>query len=185
MFFIPVLVQLALKSDQLLEFLADSGDRVTHVPWYYYLDKLDLVRGLRHAADLAGRDRDRAAAAGRPGTGCCIFWVFVAALFFQVYPLKAFNYLLPLIPALSILAGRAVHDVALAFVALVEARARRSARRLGLSVGRTGARSLPAAPDRRRHRVAGRSTCVEAGLLLRPARGGQLAEDEHVARTTA
>ena len=48
------------------------------------------------------------------GDRLLLFWVFVVALFFQAYPLKAFNYLLPLIPAVSILAGRAVHDVALA-----------------------------------------------------------------------
>src|SRR5687767_12533306 len=39
-FFIPVMVQIALKSEQLLEFLGDSGARATHVPWNYYIDKL-------------------------------------------------------------------------------------------------------------------------------------------------
>ena len=124
-FFIPVLVQIALKSDQLLEFLGDSGQRATHVPWYYYLDKLIVVRGLRHARDLAGRHRHRAAPVDARATACsssgCSSW----PLFFQVYPLKAFNYLLPLIPALSILAGRAVHDVALAIARALEARCER------------------------------------------------------------
>ena len=41
----------------------------------------------------------------------------VAALFFQFYPLKAFNYVLPLIPALSMLAGRGVHEVAVGSIA--------------------------------------------------------------------
>ena len=82
-----------------------AAQRATHVPWYYYLDKLDLVRGLRHAAHLAGRDRASRCAGGRTGDRLLLFWVFVVLLFFQVYPLKAFNYLLPLIPAVSILAG--------------------------------------------------------------------------------
>jgi 4-amino-4-deoxy-L-arabinose transferase-like glycosyltransferase len=112
-FFIPVLVQIALKSDQLLEFLSDSGARATHVPWYYYLDKLIAFEGyLIPAVWLVGL----ALAMRRWTTGdrLLVFWAFVVLLFFHVYPLKAFNYLLPLIPALSILAGRGVHDVALA-----------------------------------------------------------------------
>src|SRR6185503_805061 len=91
------------------------------------------VRGLHHAADLARGDRDRR---WRVGDRLLIFWVLVAALFFQFYPLKAFNYVLPLIPALSVLAGMAVHELALAFVDWSR-QPRRFGERLGLSVGRT------------------------------------------------
>lgn len=115
-FFIPVLVQLALKSDQLLKFLGDSGDRVAHVPWYYYIDKLVSFEGVvTPLIWLAGI----ALAIRRWTTGdrLLLFWVLVVVLFFQFYPLKAFNYLLPLIPAVSVLAGRFVHDAALAAVA--------------------------------------------------------------------
>jgi hypothetical protein len=134
-FFIPVWVQLALKGDQLLEFLADSGDRVAHVPWYYYVDKLISFEGVvTPLIWLIGIGL----ALRRWSTGdrLLIFWVLVAGIFFQLYPLKAFNYVLPLIPALSVLAGRAVHDVALAFVDWSR-RPRRFGERLGLSVGRT------------------------------------------------
>ena len=134
-FFIPVWIQLALKGDQLLEFLADSGDRVAHVPWYYYLDKLTSFEGfVTPLIWLAGI----VIALRRWNTGdrLLVFWVLVVALFFQVYPLKAFNYALPLIPALSVLAGRAVHDMAIAFVEWSR-RPRRLGGRLGLSVGRT------------------------------------------------
>lgn len=115
-FFIPVLVQIALKSDQLLEFLGDSGDRVAHVPWYYYLDKLTafdgfVTPGLWLVGIVIALRRWTA------GDRLLLFWVFVVALFFQLYPLKAFNYLLPLIPAVSVLAGRGVHDTVLALVA--------------------------------------------------------------------
>lgn len=134
-FFIPVWVQLALKGDQLLEFLADSGDRVAHVPWYYYLDKLASFEGfvtpLIWLVGIAIALRS-----WRTGDRLLIFWVLVVALFFQVYPLKAFNYVLPLIPALSVLAGRAVHDLAVAFVAWSR-RPRRIGERVGLSLGRT------------------------------------------------
>jgi hypothetical protein len=134
-FFIPVWIQLALKGDQLLEFLADSGDRVAHVPWYYYIDKLTSFEGfVTPVIWLIGI----AIALKRWTTGdrLLLFWVLVAALFFQVYPLKAFNYVLPLIPALSVLAGRAVHDLAIAFVGWSR-RPRRLGARLGLNVGRT------------------------------------------------
>jgi hypothetical protein len=134
-FFIPVWIQLALKGDQLLEFLADSGDRVAHVPWYYYIDKLITFEGfVTPLIWVIGI----AIALKRWTTGdrLLLFWVLVAALFFQVYPLKAFNYVLPLIPALSVLAGRAVHDIAIAFVGWAR-RPRRIGARLGLNVGRT------------------------------------------------
>ncbi len=115
-FFIPVMVQLALKADQLLEFLGDSGDRVAHVPWYYYAEKLISFEGIvTPLIWLAGI----ALALKRWTTGdrLLLFWVLVVVLFFQFYPLKAFNYMLPLIPAVSILAGRFVHDAAVAAAA--------------------------------------------------------------------
>ena len=126
LFLVPVLVQIVLKGDQLLEFLGDSGQRATQVPWYYYLDKLVGFDGyVTPAIWLAGI----AIALRRWTTGdrLLLFWVFVVLLFFHAYPLKAFNYLLPLIPAVSILAGRAVHDIALALAA----RWRRMQRRSG------------------------------------------------------
>jgi dolichyl-phosphate-mannose-protein mannosyltransferase len=134
-FFIPVWVQFALKGDQLLAFLADSGDRVAHVPWYYYVDKLISFEGIvTPLIWLIGIGL--ALRRWTTGDRLLIFWVLVAAFFFQVYPLKAFNYVLPLIPALSVLAGRAVHDLALAFVDWSR-RPRRFGARMGLSVGRT------------------------------------------------
>ena len=57
---------------------------------------LGIVVALRIATD------GRPAAAG---------WVLVLGVFFQTYPLKAFNYLLPAIPALSILGARGLYRV--------------------------------------------------------------------------
>ena len=115
-FLIPTLVQIVLKSDQLLEFLGDSGQRATTVPWYYYLDKLTTFEGfVTPLVWLVGIVI--ALRKWTPGDRLLLFWAFVVLLFFHVYPLKAFNYMLPLIPAVSILAGRAVHDVALLLAA--------------------------------------------------------------------
>ena len=124
-FLVPVLVQIALKGDQLLEFLGDSGQRATQVPWYYYLEKLvgfdGYVTPLVWLAGILIAMRK-----WTTGDRLLLFWVFVVLLFFHAYPLKAFNYLLPLIPAVSILAGRAVHDLALAFAAAFRRMGRRS-----------------------------------------------------------
>ena len=70
-FFIPVLVQIALKGDQLLEFLGDSGDRVAHVPWYYYLDKLIAFEGYVTPLIWLVGIAHRPAAVDAPGTACC------------------------------------------------------------------------------------------------------------------
>ena len=171
-----MLVQLALKGDQLLEFLADSGDRVAHVPWYYYLDKLISFEGfVTPLIWLIGIGL--AVKRWTTGDRLLLFWVLVAAVFFQFYPLKAFNYVLPLIPALSVLAGRAVHDIAIEFVAWSR-RPRRIGARLGLSVGRTATVLAGCAI------FAATASPVlavgEVGLVLRPARGGDVAEEQHV-----
>ena len=104
------------------------------MPWYYYLDKLTGYEGfVTPLIWLLGIVI--ALRKWTPGDRLLLFWAFVVLLFFHVYPLKAFNYMLPLIPAVSILAGRAVHDVAL----LLAARWRRLRSRSGVGwVARAG-----------------------------------------------
>ena len=91
--------------------------------------------------------------------------------------------MLPLIPAVSILAGRAVHDVAL----LLAARWRRMRRRSGVGwMSRAGQPiALPVALLASGVMVAFMATpmidAARSRLLFRPARGRQVAEDEHVA----
>jgi hypothetical protein len=41
-----------------------------------------------------------------------LLWILVFVVFYQAYPLKGFNYLLPVVPALSLLAGRALVSLA-------------------------------------------------------------------------
>jgi hypothetical protein len=110
-FLTPVFVQLASNSHQFFQFLSDSSARVTNVPWHYYLDKLGqfdgypmlVVWGLGLVVALRIRER---------GDRLLLAWVLVLLVFFQTYPLKAFNYLLPVIPALSILAARGLYELA-------------------------------------------------------------------------
>lgn len=111
LFMIPVFIQALVNSHQFFQFLHDSSARVTQVDWHYYLDKLGHFNGYPLlgiwalgiiVALLSRRTGDRLLLAG----------VVVLGAFFQMYPLKAFNYLLPLIPILSILGARGLCKVA-------------------------------------------------------------------------
>ena len=148
------------------------------MPWYYYPEKLisfeGVVTPLIWLAGIA-----LALKRWTVSDRLLLFWVLVVVLFFQFYPLKAFNYL-PLIPAVSILAGRFV---------------RRRARRRGLveaaAASRACGTACPSRPaDRPAPRAAGagmhRLLHGRAGrrgrahrLLLRAARGRALAEGQH------
>jgi hypothetical protein len=105
LFMVPVFIQAAVNSDQFFQFLHDSSARVSHVSWHYYLDKLGHFNGypllLVWALGIGVALRFR-------GTGDRLLLVclLVLGVFFQTYPLKAFNYLLPAIPILSILGAR-------------------------------------------------------------------------------
>jgi dolichyl-phosphate-mannose-protein mannosyltransferase len=115
-FMTPVFVQLVSNSHQFFQFLSDSSARVTNVPWHYYLDKLGQFDGYPMLAvwalgiAVALRLRER-------GDRLLLAWAVVLVVFFQSYPLKAFNYLLPLVPALSILAARGLYEVVSNFAA--------------------------------------------------------------------
>jgi hypothetical protein len=103
----PAAIQIALDSGRLRSYLSASVARTSGVPWSYYggivwsaegaVVSIVLLAGIvvalvRHTrADLLP-----------------LLWFGGYAVFCQVYPLKAFNYLLPLIPPLVLLAGRAL-----------------------------------------------------------------------------
>jgi hypothetical protein len=64
----------------------------------------------RNAADWSGQLQfDRM---GRPPSPIACGWPCFSG-FFQLYPLKAFNYLLPSVPALCLLAARAIERLSL------------------------------------------------------------------------
>jgi Dolichyl-phosphate-mannose-protein mannosyltransferase len=101
----PMLVQLATRWALYTGFLSTSIRRASAVPWYYYGKVLLAHDGaLFLALYLIGI----AFAIGRRSRGDLLplLWLLAVAVFYQIYPLKAFNYLLPALPALSILAGR-------------------------------------------------------------------------------
>jgi len=111
-FLTPAAVQVLSNTHDFFAFLSDSSQRVTHVSWHYYLDKLGHFGGypilVVWAIGIAVALRIRNA-----GDRLLLGWVLVLALFFQAYPLKAFNYLLPLIPPLSILGSRGLYSGAI------------------------------------------------------------------------
>jgi hypothetical protein len=106
----PVLVQLAGNWTLYANFLSTSIRRASAVPWYYYgqvlLDHDGLVLLVLYIIGIAFAIGRRASADLLP-----LLWLLTVVVFYQIYPLKAFNYLLPALPALSILAGRALDAV--------------------------------------------------------------------------
>ncbi len=103
----PTLVQLAANWALFTGFLSASVRRASAVPWYYYGKVLLSHEG---ALILALYVVGIAFAVGRRSRADVLplLWLLMVVVFYQIFPLKAFNYLLPALPALSILAGRAL-----------------------------------------------------------------------------
>ncbi|MDQ1745492.1 MAG: hypothetical protein QOE23_3831, partial [Pseudonocardiales bacterium] len=105
----PVAIQVLADHAELANFLAASTKRASDVVWYFYLSELWRSEGLLMCAILGfgvlstvlRRDRRDLL----PAT-----WLVMFALFLQLYPLKGFNYLLPAMPPLALLAGRALNE---------------------------------------------------------------------------
>jgi len=107
----PAILQFASNPSLLTEFFLQGSSRVSRVPTTYYIDKLATLAGpifllitiLGVAVALVYRKK---------GDLICLIWAATVILFFQAYPLKGFNYILPLVPAASILAGRGLVSLA-------------------------------------------------------------------------
>lgn len=103
----PVLLDLASNSREFGDFLSRSSRRVSHVPWTYYptvlLGREGAVVVLLWTAGIVTAVVRRSRADLIPG-----LWLLVFVGFYLLYPLKAFNYLLPSVPAWCLLAGRAL-----------------------------------------------------------------------------
>src|SRR5919197_1180374 len=108
----PVILQVSANSREFAEFLATSSHRVSKVPWYYYARTLGRYEGAvivaLWAAGMVAAVARRSRADLLPLT-----WIAVVAGFYQLYPLKAFNYLLPVVPAVSLLTGRLLAGLSL------------------------------------------------------------------------
>ena len=105
----PAFYQLIEYGSLYLAFLADSIRRVSHVPWYYYPKVLARYDGY---VLLVLAPVSLVVAAIRRSLGDILLatWILVFGVFQQAYPLKAFNYLLPLVPALALLGARALEQ---------------------------------------------------------------------------
>ena len=109
-FLSPVLLDLASNGREFGDFLSRSSRRVSHVPWTYYptvlLGREGVVVVLLWTAGVVVAVVRRSRADLLPG-----LWLLGFVGFYQLYPLKAFNYLLPSVPALCLLAARAVEKL--------------------------------------------------------------------------
>jgi hypothetical protein len=102
---LPAFLQLSQNLQQFLDLLPQSSRRVSYVPWYYYARLLvgyegPVLPALWAAGIVLGLVR-RAREDWLP-----LLWILTVLAFFQLYPLKAFNYLMPLVPAVSLMAAR-------------------------------------------------------------------------------
>ncbi|MFQ5998418.1 MAG: ArnT family glycosyltransferase [Candidatus Bathyarchaeia archaeon] len=101
----PAIFQLTSNPALLFDFLFEGTSRASNVPATYYLDKLVsfagplfiIITSLGIAASAVFRKR---------GDLLCLIWLAVVAVFFQIYPLKGFNYVLPLVPVAALLGAR-------------------------------------------------------------------------------
>jgi 4-amino-4-deoxy-L-arabinose transferase-like glycosyltransferase len=105
----PVAVQVLARHAQLASFLSASSKRASGVAWYFYLSQLWQAEGLLMCVVL-GLGVLMTALRGDARDVLPSIWLVLFALFLQLYPLKGFNYLLPAIPPLALLAGRALSD---------------------------------------------------------------------------
>src|SRR5437762_819788 len=127
LFMAPALIEFAIDPHQFLALLGDSTRRLSNVPSGYYFRKLSSYEGFIFptlwvlAVLIAVRWRTQ-------GDKLLMAWILVGTLFFQLYPLKAYNYLLPLIPAYSVITARVIVSIADRIVAI--ARYPRLARRV-------------------------------------------------------
>ena len=117
LFMAPALIEFAIDPHQFLALLGDSTRRLSNVPSGYYFLKLSSYEGFIFptlwvlAVLIAVRWRTQ-------GDKLLMAWILVGTLFFQLYPLKAYNYLLPLIPAYSVITARVIVSIADRIVAI-------------------------------------------------------------------
>jgi dolichyl-phosphate-mannose-protein mannosyltransferase len=101
----PAIVQVFANSGGVRDYFSASTARTSAVPWYYYLGIVRSNEGALLSAVLllgvlvAMVSHQRADALP-------LIWLGTYAVFVQLYPLKGFNYVLPLMPPLALLAGR-------------------------------------------------------------------------------
>jgi hypothetical protein len=103
----PAILQLVGDYDVFVEFFSEGASRSINVPETYYLDKLIEFAGISFLALTIFGIVD-ALIFREKGDVQCLVWLAVVLIFFQLHPIKGWNYLLPLVPAATLLAGRSM-----------------------------------------------------------------------------
>lgn len=103
----PVALQIMVNHAELATFLSASTKRASDVAWYFYLSQLWQAEGVVMCAIL-GLGVLVTAVRRDARDLLPVTWLVLFVLFLQHYPLKGFNYLLPAIPPLALLAGRSL-----------------------------------------------------------------------------
>jgi hypothetical protein len=103
----PAILQFLSAPSLITSFLMQSSTRYSNVPITYYLDKLASLAspffiGLSIFGVIVALVKRKS-----PDL-LCLIWTASVIVFFQAYPLKGFNYILPLVPVTSLLAGRGI-----------------------------------------------------------------------------
>ena len=97
-----------LSTGDITNFLS-STSRSSGVPWYFFYSVLFSHEGLALTA-VYGAGLVWAAVRPSRADLLPVLWLVVVLIFLQAYPLKGYNYLLPVMPALALLSGRAAAE---------------------------------------------------------------------------
>jgi hypothetical protein len=102
----PAIIQFILYKDTFISFYQTGTSRVINVPFSYYVDKLSAYASIFFiVSSVVGIIISLILR--RKGDLLCLIWIALVATFFQIQPIKGWNYILPLVPAACILSGRA------------------------------------------------------------------------------
>src|SRR5919112_6624032 len=102
----PAVIEIILYKDTFISFYNTGTSRVINVPFSFYVDKLSAYASIFFiVSTIVGIIISLILR--RKGDLQCLIWMALVLIFFQLQPIKGWNYLLPLVPAPCILSGRA------------------------------------------------------------------------------
>jgi len=103
----PAIYQVLSNFETYKAFSAEGNSRATNVPDTYYLSKLMQYSSIFFVT-LSGIGIIVSIYHRKEGDIQCLVWLALVAIFFQITPIKGWNYILPLFPALVILSARGI-----------------------------------------------------------------------------
>ncbi|MGH9877531.1 MAG: ArnT family glycosyltransferase [Nitrososphaerales archaeon] len=136
-FISPAILQIMSDREVFTEFLSEGTSRVSDIKMTYYLEVLIQYAGyffialtvLGIAVALLHRKKEDL---------LCLIGIAVVAGFFLIYPLRGWNYILPLVPAAAILGARALVHLIAFLKPMFSARREEKLRNLKVVVGAAG-----------------------------------------------